>query len=527
MQRLLLVGLLAAGSAAQDLVPIPMRPGTQPFLLGKTEVTQASYQAVTGQNPSIYSGSTRPVENVSWWDAIRYCNLRSQKEGLTAVYDLATGRANAAANGYRLPTEAEWGAALGTEQTPGRLATTETKSVARLKEPLDKGTAPVGSYAANRNGLHDLLGNVWEWCQNWFDPAAPDADPSQGVERAIRGGGFLTPASGWTKGFRSSFPPDRRSRYTGFRVARNAPSDAPVPLRSAAGLRDKWMKLLGQPAGPAPAPKFQPVEAFPGVSLGYLQVENDYAEKILIMRPVNAGTKPLPVVIVPFYDVDAPAGRNLGGRNFAPPGVRNYAQHAVDRGFMAVAIRWFGESYGESYTEAVANLALRHPGVTGLGKWVWDSQRLLDYLHTRPDVDRSRIAMMGHSLGGKLTLYAAALDPRIHVAVASEPGIGFGFSNYEDFWYWGERIRDVPPGTDQHELIGLLAPRPFFLIAGDSADNDRGLAFLAAARPLYPDPARLGFYNHRTGHSPTAEAVAQAMDWIARWFAVSAGSASK
>jgi sulfatase modifying factor 1 len=528
MHLLLLAGLLAATAAvAQDLVLIPVRPGTQPFLLGKTEVTQASYQEITGQNPSVYPGPTRPVENVSWWDAVRYCNRRSEKEGLTPVYDLTTGRANAAANGYRLPTEAEWGAALGTEQTPGRLATTETKSVARLQEPLQKGTSPVGSFPANRLGLHDMLGNVWEWCQNWFDPAAPDANPTQGVERALRGGGFLTPAAGWTKGFRSSFPPDRRSRYTGFRVARNAPATSPAALRSAAGLREKWLKLLGQPAGPAPAPKFERVEAYPGVELGYLQVEKDYAEKILVMRPADAGTKPLPVVIVPFYDVDAPAGRNLGGRNFAPPGVRNYAQHAVDRGFMAVAIRWFGESYGESYTEAVANLAMRHPGVTGLGKWVWDAQRLVDYLHTRPDVDRGRIAMMGHSLGGKMTMYAAALDPRIHVAVASEPGVGFAFSNYEDFWYWGERIRDVPPGTDQHELIGLLAPRPFFLIAGDSADNDQGLEFLAAARPLYPEAARLGFYNHRTGHSPTAEAVAQAMDWINRWFGAGAGAASK
>lgn len=527
MHTLLLAGLFAAAAAAQDLVMIPVRPGTQPFLLGKTEVTQESYQAITGQNPSVYPGPTRPVENVSWWDAVRYCNRRSQLEGLSPVYDPETGQANPLANGYRLPTEAEWSAAAGTEPSPGRLAAADTKSVERLREPLAKGTAPVASYPANRLGLHDLMGNVWEWCQNWFDPAAPDANPSLGVERALRGGSFLTPASGWTKGFRSSFPPDRRSRYTGFRVARNAPAARPAVLRSAVGLREKWLQALGQPAGPAPTPRFERVEAYAGVELGYLRVESDYAEKILILRPANAGARPLPVVIVPFYDVDAPAGRNLGGRNFAPPGVRNFAQHAVDRGYMAVAIRWFGESYGESYSEAVANLALRHPGVTGLGKWVWDARRLVDYLHTRPDVDRGRVAMIGHSLGGKMTLYAAALDPRIHVAVASEPGIGLAFSNYEDFWYWGEKIRQLPPGTDQHELVGLLAPRPFFLIAGDSADNDQALDFLAAARPLYREPERLGFYNHRTGHSPTAEAVGRAMDWITRWFGAAAGTAGK
>ena len=505
---------------------------TQAFLIGATEVTQGEYEKVMGRNPAIQKGDKRPVENVSWWEAIRYCNRRSEREGLLSVYDPATGRADRRRTGYRLPTEAEWVAAGG-----------EEKSLVAGKP--------------NALGIHDLRGSVWEWCEDWFDAAgnvevsADPAGPSWGVERLIRGGSFLTPATGWTKGFRSSMEPGRRSKYTGFRVVRNDPGAgeklvskadwfapfaarpqvAAMPVvRDVSGLREKWGKLLGAPYGKGFVPEFKVVETFRESNydgtLGYLGVELGGGEKVLVMRPAGAGTRKLPVVIVPFYDVDASAGRNLGGRNFAPPGVRSFAYMAVQRGYMAVAIRWFGESYGESYAEAVANLAERHPGCTGLGKWVWDAQRLVDFLVAREDVDKERIAMMGHSLGGKMTLYAAAMDRRIGVAVASEPGMGFGYSNYEDYWYWGEKLKEVPAGTDQHELLGMLAPRPFLLIAGDSADGDKSMAYLNAVRGLY-GAQRLGFINHRTGHSPTLDSVRRAMDWIEHWFGETAVTASK
>jgi len=527
---------------------VTVKVSTRAFLMGATEVTQGEYEKLVGRNPAIYKGAKRPVENVSWWEAIRYCNRRSEREGLLSVYDPATGRADRRRNGYRLPTDAEWMAAWGEEKSDGRLGTANTKSMAALAEPRAKGTAEVGAGKPNGRGIYDLLGNVWEWCEDWFDAAgnvevnADPAGPAGGVERVIRGGSFLTPATGWTKGFRSSMEPGRRSKYTGFRVVRNDPGPeeklvsqgdwfapfaarpkvAAMPVVSdVSGLREKWAKLLGSPYGKGFVPDFKVVETFRESNyegtLGYLGVELGGGEKVLVMRPAGSGTRKLPVVIVPFYDVDAPAGRNMGGRNFAGPGVRSFAYLAVQRGYMAVAIRWFGESYGESYAEAVANLAERHPGCTGLGKWVWDAQRLVDYLVAREDVDKGRIAMMGHSLGGKMTLYAAAMDPRIGVAVASEPGMGFGYSNYEDYWYWGERLKAAPAGTDQHELVGLLAPRPFLLIAGDSADGDKSMAYLDAARPLYPAQG-LGFINHRSGHSPTLDSVRRAMDWVEHWF---------
>ena len=526
---------------------------TRAFVMGATEVTQGEYEKLMGRNPAIYKGDKRPVENVSWWEAIRYCNRRSEREGLLSVYDPETGRADRRRNGYRLPTEAEWVAAGGEEKSDGRLGTANTKSMAAVAEARLQGTAEVGAGKRNGTGIYDLLGNVWEWCEDWFDAegGAVPGGPASGVERVIRGGSFLTPATGWTRGFRGSMEPGRRSKYTGFRVVRNDPGAeeklvsqgdwfapfaarpqvaAMAPVKDVTGLQAKWAKLLGSPYGKGFVPEFRVVETFREANyegtLGYLGVEMGGSEKVLVMRPAGSGTRRLPVVIVPFYDVDASAGKNLGGRNFAPPGVRSFAYLAVQRGYMAVAIRWFGESYGEGYAEAVANLAERHPGCTGLGKWVWDAQRLVDFLVARPDVDRERMAMIGHSLGGKMTLYAAALDKRIGVAVASEPGMGFGYSNYEDYWYWGERLKEMPAGTDQHELLAMLAPRPFLLIAGNSADGDKSMAYIDAVRGLYRTQG-LGFINHRTGHSPTLDSVRRAMDWIEHWFGETAVTASK
>ena len=182
-----------------------------------------------------------------------------------------------------------------------------------------------------------------------------------------------------------------------------------------------------------------------------------------------------------------------------------------------MAIRWFGESYGEWYSEAVANLILRHPNCTGLGKWVWDSQRLLDYLYTLPEVDRSRIGIIGHSLGAKMSMYAAAFDDRITAVVASEGGVGLSFSNYDDYWYFGDSIRHVDKATDQHELLGLIAPRPFLMIGGDTYDTAKSWYYINAARQvysLYGKPLHIGYFNHHSGHTPTPEAVSRSLEWL-------------
>ena len=246
-----LLGGCGLVSAAENLIRVPagsyevsdqittlkVRVSVSEFLIGATEVTQEDFESLTGHNPSIYKGVNRPVENVSWWDAIRYCNLRSAKERLIPCYDLSSGQRNPACTGYRLPTEAEWIRAATPIsqqqiQDTGNLGVSGTKSMAVFKAPMEQGTAPVRSKKPNALGIFDLYGNVWEWCEDFFDAvASPSAvrDPSgplAGVGRVIRGGSFVSSTSRWSRDYRSSMSPDAQSRFTGFRVLRSAGTKA-------------------------------------------------------------------------------------------------------------------------------------------------------------------------------------------------------------------------------------------------------------------------------------------------------------
>ena len=123
--------------------------------------------------------------------------------------------------------------------------------------------------------------------------------------------------------------------------------------------------------------------------------------------------------------------------------------------------------------------------------------------------------MMGHSLGGKMTMYAAAMDSRVKAAVASEPGVSFQFTNYDDYWYFGERI---PRGVDQNELLALIAPRPFLLISGEDSDGDKSLPFLASASAIAG--SQFDWINHRSGHTPSTDSITAAFDWLKYWLKI-------
>ena len=558
---------------------IPISVSVDKFLMSTTEITQTDFMNIMGYNPSFNINNSNPVENVTWWEAIRYCNLRSQSEGLQPCFDLSTGECDFTQNGYRLPTEAEWRAAAGNNLTKdpdsihknANIGSNNTKSVTALQKSLqEKGTTVVASYPPNQFGLFDMLGNVWEWCYDYFDPLknSPNcvqnpSGPSWGIERVIKGGSFISTVTSWNKDFTSAIHPNHKSRFTGFRICKNTKTDPlsdkthnpewfnsynkiPADYENKIGslssllsyqgktistkeqwlnkrdrLMDSWSQLLGTLSCSPPAPQVKLIKILDEKNytgkLMYLQTEPDFWEKIYFMIPKQKQNKPLPVIIVPYYDVDTPAGKNLGGRSFRPMGVRSFAYHMVQQGYIAVAIRWFGESYGESYDEAVANLTLKHPTCSGLGKWVWDAQRLVDYIYTMPEVDHQNIGIIGHSLGAKMALYAAAMDERITAVVASEGGIGFEDSNYDDYWYFGDYIRDIDKSINQHQLLGLIAPRPFLLIGGDAYDTDKSWYYINAARQVYDlfeKPQNIGFFNHRSGHTPTPEAVKLSVEWL-------------
>ncbi len=562
--------------SVDDGTQIPVTITIGRFLMSSTEITQEEYEWVTGDNPSFHRGPDLPVEMVSWWDAIRYCNIRSLKEDLDPSYNLETGFCDMRKTGYRLPSDVEWTHASGiSSATPiearkSNLGNSDTTHVNLLINELQGSvTKPVRSYPANQYGLYDMTGNVWEWCTDYFNPLnEPQASynptgPLRGLDRVIRGGSFISTTSQWAKDYRRCMEPEYKSRFTGFRVCRTLEPDPVLPPahrssdwfapynRAPAGyetstgnlsslvpgissisqwqarrkiIKEKWLKLLGSMEMSPLPPKARTVSVIEDqnytANLMYLQVEPDWWEKIIVMYPAESMTHPRPVVIVPFYDVDTPAGRNLSGNLFLGKTVDPFAYCAVQKGYIAVAVRWWGESYGEFWSEAVANLKLRHPHVTGLGKWVWDAQRLVDYIYTLPEVDRARVGIHGHSLGGKMALYAAAFDDRITTVVSDELGVGLTFSNYEDYWYLGDFIHQIDPATDNHELISLIAPRPFLLVGGDKYDSAKSWYYINAARAvynLYGKPENIGYFNHHTGHRPTPEAVWRSNEWLAHF----------
>jgi len=209
------------------------------FWIGKYEVTQGEYLSVVGSNPSQHASAngysddlTRPVETVSWNDATNYCALRTQQERAGGLIP-----ANYA---YRLPTESEWEYAcragtttafylgsslhsgqanfLGQGEYDASLGSFDNPSGIYLGE-----TTPIGNYAANDWGLHDMIGNVWEWCQDWYrdDPGGNAVDPqgpATGSYRVFRGGGWENTGQLCRSATRNYWLPGTRDRSLGFRV---------------------------------------------------------------------------------------------------------------------------------------------------------------------------------------------------------------------------------------------------------------------------------------------------------------------
>lgn len=188
------------------------------FWLGKYPITQAQYRAITGEAPSYFAGKNRPVESISWYEAIRFCNQLSHNNQLQPYYSIDTETDRIAsidkANGFRLPTEAEWQYACqaGSKQVRyGKLT-----EIGWYRENSGGATQEVGQKLPNEWGLFDMLGNVWEWCEDLYDQTV------YGSYRVFRGGGWADEERGClATNRRRSHPSAFRMEDLGFRVARN------------------------------------------------------------------------------------------------------------------------------------------------------------------------------------------------------------------------------------------------------------------------------------------------------------------
>ena len=211
------------------------------FALGKFEVTQAQYEHVMGYNPSFFRDANLPVETITWYDAIEFCNKLSVLEGLTAVYSVngrtpstghpingATVAASWGANGYRLPTEAEWEyACRGGASSAFHSGWSIDDNTGWYLGNSGLRTHSVGSKSANKYGLRDMHGNVWEWCWDWYSLYGTDGEtdpkgPAVGAHRVSRGGGWSWAERYLRSAYRGISTPDDPHKGLGFRVARSA-----------------------------------------------------------------------------------------------------------------------------------------------------------------------------------------------------------------------------------------------------------------------------------------------------------------
>ncbi len=226
-----------AGVGRANERPVHTVTLTHDFYIGMYEVTQAEYLAITGENPSYFTDHEGlPVETVSWYDAIRFANAMSEREGFSPCYEgdgtvIGGGGNPYACEGYRLPTEAEWEyAARGGTTTTYSFGGEETDpgSHAWYAHNSEEKTHPVGEKAPNPWGLYDVHGNVWEWVHDRYQSGYASSQLSDplgapsGQERVKRGGSWDRTPEYLRLAYRSSYGPSSRYYNFGFRLARTA-----------------------------------------------------------------------------------------------------------------------------------------------------------------------------------------------------------------------------------------------------------------------------------------------------------------
>jgi len=234
------------GGGDSDEKPTHKVTFTYNFYIGKYETTFDEYDAfceATGKSSpddENWGRGTRPVINVSWWDAIAYCNWLSEKEKLPKAYDsngnlldkngsITTDPSKVV--GYRLPTEAEWEYAArgGKYNSPYKYSGSDNVSdVAWYYSNSGNKTYEVGTKAPNDLGIHDMSGNVWEWCSDWYGnySNSPQTNPynNSGSYRVFRGGSWLSSASPTRVASRDDYSPTSTYYYLGFRITRTVPT---------------------------------------------------------------------------------------------------------------------------------------------------------------------------------------------------------------------------------------------------------------------------------------------------------------
>jgi dienelactone hydrolase len=291
--------------------------------------------------------------------------------------------------------------------------------------------------------------------------------------------------------------------------------------KQRAALREQWLNFLGPFPSPKPPLKTESLNTenlpqFTRERLRY-QIEPGLFTDGYLLTPTNTKAK-LPAVIV-FHPTTPLHAKSVAGLAADYPEEKWQGVQLAQRGYVVWCPRNYINSDGADYASNAKRVLAAHTNWTGMTRMVWDGIRAVDFLQSLPNVDCNNIGCLGHSLGGKEALYAAALDDRIKAAVSSEGGIGRKFSNWDAPWYLGPKIREPSFPLENHQVLALIAPRSFLLLGGDSADGERSAEFIEAARPVYKllgAEKNLQWFNHHTGHRYPPEARSKAEEFLDR-----------
>ena len=272
----------------------------------------------------------------------------------------------------------------------------------------------------------------------------------------------------------------------------------------------------------------------------YTQANGPETSQRLMMAVPKGLKDKAPCVIAPFYFPEAMLGFNPVDGSFESEYVSkktnltnyaciSYMSDLARRGYSTISADAYHLTYQDpknpvppdpsfsSWKRAGQKLSADWPKWTGVGKLAFDTRLLVDLAVADSRVDSSRIGMIGHSLGGKMAFYAGLVDKRVKVVVASDFGLGWTQTNWNDCWYWGDKLKEVRAcGMSNVDLLSMSGGKPFCLIAGKYDDADSGL-LMYSAKGYEQHPERLLFIHHGTGHRPPPDATKRGYEFLDRY----------
>lgn len=292
-------------------------------------------------------------------------------------------------------------------------------------------------------------------------------------------------------------------------------------------IAEKWRKMLAVPSEYRYKKTLEPVKKYPFEKFDaelYLQSNGPCTFQRLLKVLPKKIARPLPAVAVPFYFPEGMIGFELETREILP----RYARIAMmadlaERGFIAASADSYHLNFlvsdlprgaWDRWQISAEALNRDYPEWCGIGKLTADTMRVVDALAEDSRVDSGRIGIAGHSLGGKMAFYCGCLDPRVKAILASDFGIGWEQTNWNDIWYWGDRVAELKKaGLDHSQLLSLAGGKPFLLLAGNY-DNDESFELMKRASGYEAHPENLAIINHAAGHLPPPEILAQGYDFL-------------